>query len=42
MSFGFGLFFNAIAQKDYVRKPSFGIGVFYYDFQTATAIKTQA
>jgi OmpA-OmpF porin, OOP family len=32
---------NAIAQKDYVRKPAFGIGVFYYDFQTATAIKTQ-
>jgi len=36
-----GFFFNVIAQKDYVRKPSFGIGVFYYDFQTASAIKTQ-
>jgi len=36
-----GFFFNAIAQKDYVRKPSLGIGVFYYDFQTASAIKTQ-
>jgi len=36
-----GFFFNVIAQKDYVRKPSLGIGVFYYDFQTASAIKTQ-
>ncbi len=34
-----GLIFNVFAQKEYVRTPSLGINLFFYDFQTATNIK---
>ena len=34
-----GLLLNVFAQKEYVRSPSLGINLFFYDFQTATNIK---
>jgi outer membrane protein OmpA-like peptidoglycan-associated protein len=33
--------FTSYAQKEYVRSPALGINLFFYDFQTATAIRTQ-